>query len=106
MVFRKGKGVDLYVDGRRDMDARRAGTAPDRVAPSECDLLIGEGYGLKPEENKFSLEGTLTNVRLYRAAVPWAARSGQIPAPIQSILQTPRQARDPHQQRLLQQQKV
>ena len=103
LVFQAGKGVDLYVDGRRDMDARRAGTAPDRVALSECDLLIGEGYGLKPEENKFSLEGTLTDVRLYRAAVPWAARSGQIPARIQSILQTAAKDRDPQQQQSLQQ---
>ena len=98
LVFRSGDGVDLYVDGRRDMHARRAGLPPDRVAASECDLLIGEGYGLKPEKNKFSLEGTLTNVRLYRAALPWAARSGLIPSQIYSILQTPRSMREPQQQ--------
>ena len=51
--FPPGKGVDLYVDGRRDMDARRVGTAPDG-SPRVNDLLIGEGYGLKPEENNCS----------------------------------------------------
>ena len=93
LVFRAGESVDLYVDGRRDTDARRLGTPPERVAQCRCDLLIGQGYGLQADATKFALNGDLTDVRLYRAPVRLAATTDRLPEHIESIFKTPPQSR-------------
>ena len=101
LVFGAGESVDLYVDGRRDTDARRLGTPPERVAQSRCDLLIGQGYGLQADETKYTLNGGLTDVRLYQAPLRLAATTDRLPEPIESILKTPHGSRDLGQKKLL-----
>jgi len=86
LVFRAGDRVDLYVDGERDVNTRLAGQAPARLANSSCDLILGAGYSLKPEPSSYFLTGSLSDVRIYAAAVEPVATLGNIPGPIRAIL--------------------
>ena len=102
LVFRAGDSIDLYVDGRRDSAARKVGTPPKEVAKSRCDLLLGEGYGLEAGEKKYTLHGSLADVRIYQAAYPLAAEIGALPDNIAAILKTPQEDRSQKQQEFLQ----
>ncbi|MDG2409033.1 MAG: DUF1553 domain-containing protein, partial [Pirellulales bacterium] len=91
----------LYVDGRRDTAARRLGTPPERVAQCRCDLLLGQGYGLQADATKYTLNGGLTDVKLYQAPLRLAATTDRLPEPIESILKIPHRSRDLDQKELL-----
>ena len=101
LVFRAGESVDLYVDGRRDTAARRAGIPPAHVAQSRCDLLIGAGYGLKENEKKYSLIGSLADVHLYKGAFPLVVNLGAVPEDVRAALKTPVDRREREQKETL-----
>jgi hypothetical protein len=101
LVFRGGESIDLFVDGHRDTTARRQGEIPARIAASKCDLLLGAGYGLDKDENKYFLDGLLQDVRIYRNAIPAAAEIGALPpAILAAVSSKPSERTDAEQESL------
>ena len=95
LVFRHDDTIDLYVDGRRDLATRQIGKPPATIAQSDCDLLLGGGYGLAENEKKFVLTGSLTGVAIHERASPLAAQLGAVTTDVQAAIATPTASRTP-----------
>lgn len=65
LSFTAGEKVDLYVDGKRDSQAKRVGNVPDQIARSTVPLAIGGGYDRSQTPNAFFFRGLLADLRLF-----------------------------------------
>ncbi|MEE2781475.1 MAG: DUF1553 domain-containing protein [Planctomycetota bacterium] len=101
LVFRRGEAIDLYVDGRRDPATRQIGKIPSSIASSDCDLLLGAGYGLEKDEKKFILTGPLRDVAIYDRAFPQVAQFAAAADDLRKAIVTPVAERSDLQQTAL-----
>ena len=102
LTYRPGKGVDLFVDGEMDPDAKRKGRTPDAVAKAGRPLVIGAGYDNTEHPNAFRLEGLLHDVRVYRRIIRDPALLGASSITIRSALALPPSERSSTQREALQ----
>lgn len=64
VVFRAGKSIELWVDGRRDTSANMEGKAPASIASPDRPLVVGGGFQNSKDPNEWKFHGSLKNVRL------------------------------------------
>ena len=63
--FTAGQKIDLFVDGKRDAQAKRVGSVPGKIARSTVPLAIGGGYDHSQTPNAFFFRGLLADLRLF-----------------------------------------
>jgi hypothetical protein len=79
MSYQPGKSVRLFVDGRRDMQARVTGHIPAALAACDRRVVVGGGYANSTQANAFVFGGQLANLRIDDAAVSQLGRIGFLP---------------------------
>ena len=79
MSYDPGKSVQLFVDGRLDMQASVSGRVPELLAECERRVVIGGGYENSSRANAFLFEGQLAGLRIDDKAISQLRQIGVLP---------------------------
>ncbi|MBB75819.1 MAG: hypothetical protein CMJ75_15035 [Planctomycetaceae bacterium] len=79
LVYSPGKSVQLFVDGRLDMQARVTGQVPAMLADCDRRVVVGGGYENSSRANAFPFRGKLAGFRIDEQVVGRLRTIGFLP---------------------------